>query len=303
MKYTFGRLLDAKTARLAINAAVVISLAWVVSLWVNMAISTKLADTTAYLPPKPAVTARRQTKSDYSIIKRRNIFNPGQSATPTAAEPDDKALMEAAPTTLNLQLIGTVNTSTGENSFAVILDKATKKQSLLQINDEVAPGAIIVAINRLSVLIDNAGRMESLSIDMKESFPKPGLRGKSSRMHKASTDSNSVRKISDNHLVLDKRFLEQQLTKVNELMTQVRAVPHMNKDKQMDGFKVFQIKQNSIFQKVGLKNHDVIQRINGQTLDSVEKGLDLFAALRDESQFTIDILRNNAKKSITIEVQ
>jgi len=206
------------------------------------------------------------------------------------------------PTALNLQLIGTVNTDSGENSFAVILDKATKKQNLLRINDEVAPGAKIVAISRLSVLIDNAGRMESLSVEMK-----PGSRTRSGRGRPRAASggrrNGGVWKVSEGHIIMDKRFLEKQLASVNDLMTQVRAVPHMNKDKVMQGFKVFQIKKGSVFQKVGLKNRDVIQRINGQRLDSVEKGLDLFAALRDETNFTLDILRNNAKKTINIEIQ
>jgi len=210
--------------------------------------------------------------------------------------------MTAAPTALNLQLIGTVNTDSGENSFAVILDKGTKKQNLLRINDEVAPGAVIVAISRLSILIDNAGRMESLSVEMKS---EPGKRSGRTRPAAASAGSpfGGVRKVSEGHVIMDKRFLNKQLARVNDLMTQVRAVPHMNKNKEMQGFKLFQIKKDSVFQKVGLKNSDVIQRINGQRLDSVEKGLDLFAALRDETNFTLDILRNNAKKTINIEIQ
>jgi len=254
-------------------------------------------------PPKPAIKYERQKKADYSVIKRRNIFNPEQTAAKSAAiAPDDKTFMAAVPTALNLQLIGTVNTDTGENSFAVILDKATKKQNLLRINDEVAPGAKIVAISRLSVLIDNAGRMESLSVEMKSGS---GTRRGRARPATASAGrrNGGVWKVSEGHIIMDKRFLEKQLASVNDLMTQVRAVPHMNKDKVMQGFKVFQIKKDSVFQKVGLKNRDVIQRINGQKLDSVEKGLDLFAALRDETNFTLDILRNNAKKTITIEIQ
>ena len=302
MRYTFDRLLDAKTARLAANSAVIVSLAWAVSLWINLFISTKLSETPAYKPPKTATKYERQKKSDYSVIKRRNIFNPVQSATQATAVPDNKALTDAVPTTLNLQLIGTVNTETGKNSFAVILDKGTKKQNLLRINDEVAPGATLVGISRLSVLIDNGGRMESLSVEIKF-----GERTKRSGAKRAAPTSGTphggVWKVNEGHVIMDKRFLEKQLTKVNDLMTQVRAVPHMGKDKTMQGFKVFQIRKDSIFQKVGLKNHDIIQRINGQRLDSVEKGLDLFAALRDETHFTIELLRNNANKTINIEVQ
>ncbi|MFQ5431833.1 MAG: type II secretion system protein GspC [Nitrospinota bacterium] len=303
MKYAVDRLMDVKTVRLTTNTVVIIGLAWAVSLWINLHISTKLTEIPAYQPPKPDIKYEQQKKADYSVIKRRNIFNPEQAAvSPAVISPDDNTLMAAVPTALNLQLIGTVNTDSGDNSFAVILDKGTKKQNLLRINDEVAPGAVIVAISRLSVLINNAGRMESLSVEMKSGS---GTRSGRTRPTTASSGSphGGVWKVSEGRVIMDKRFLEKQLTRVNDLMTQVRAVPHMNKDKVMQGFKVFQIRRGSVFQKVGLKNHDVIQRINGQKLDSVEKGLDLFAALRDETHFTLDILRNNANKTINIEIQ
>jgi len=70
MKYTVDRLLDAKTARLAINTAVIIGLAWSFSLWINLFISTKLAEIPAYQPPKPAIKYERQKKADYSVIKQ-----------------------------------------------------------------------------------------------------------------------------------------------------------------------------------------------------------------------------------------
>ena len=302
MRYTLDGLMDAKTGRMAANTAVIIALAWAVSLWINLFISTKLSEIPAYQAPKPAARYQQQKKADYSVIKRRNIFNPAQSTTKGAPLPDNNKLMDALPTALNLELIGTVNTESGENSFAVILDKGTKKQNLLRINDEVAPGATLVGINRLSVLIDNGGRLESLTVEIKL-----GERAKRGRVRveapAAGTPRDGIWKVSDGNVIMDRRFLEKQLSRINDLMTQVRAVPHMNKDKKMLGFKVFQIRKDSLFQKVGLKNHDVIQRINGQQLNSVEKGLDLFSALRDETHFTIDLLRNNANKTINIEVQ
>ena len=115
--------------------------------------------------------------------------------------------------------------------------------------------------------------------------------------------SGSVRQMAEGHVVMDRKFFDSQLTKVNDLMTQIRAVPHKSKDGVMQGFKVFQIRRNSLFNKVGLRNHDVVQRINGQQLDSVEKGLDLFTALREEHRFVIDIMRNNSSKTLTIEIQ
>ena len=303
MRYMIERLLDEKRARLAINLLVILGLAWAVSLWINLAISQKLTEIPSYETPLTIGKTAAFKKADYSVIKRRNIFNP-DSAKKSAA-PSKSAIQpiqDAAPTALNLKLIGTVFADMDEDKYAVIQDKGSGKQNLYRVNDEVAPGAAIVEIHRLAVLIDNDGRIESLSIEMQPGSQKRAVKRKRGSPTKLSA-SGSVRQVGDGHVVMDRKFFDSQLTRVSDLMTQVRALPHKSKDGMMQGFKVFQIRRNSLFQKVGLKNHDVVQRINGQQLDSVEKGLDLFTALREEHRFVIDIIRNNSNKTLTIEIQ
>ena len=298
------RLLDDKRARLAINLLVILGLAWAVSLWIHLAISQKLTGIPAYKPPQTIGKTGAFKQADYSVIKRRNIFNP-DAAKKSAALPKSTAqpIQEAVQTALNLKLIGTVFADMDDDRYAVIQDKGTGKQDLFRINDEVAPGASIIEIHRLAVLIDNGGRIESLTIEMQTGSSKRIVKRKRGAAAAKLSNSGAVRQVADGHVVMDRKFFDSQLTRVNDLMTQVRAIPHKSKDGTMQGFKVFQIRRNSLFQKVGLKNHDVIQRINGQQLDSVEKGLDLFTALREEHNFVIDIIRNNSNKTLTIEIQ
>jgi general secretion pathway protein C len=66
---------------------------------------------------------------------------------------------------------------------------------------------------------------------------------------------------------------------------------------------LYEIGKDSLYDKVGLKNQDVIQRVNGQALNSVETGLDLFNALKNDTHFTLDIIRNKENKTIRVDVQ
>jgi general secretion pathway protein C len=86
-------------------------------------------------------------------------------------------------------------------------------------------------------------------------------------------------------------------------MTQARMVPNFTPDRQVDGFRIFQIRPGSIFQKLGLRNGDVIQRVNGIKLDDPTKGLELFTALKNLSNFTIDLKRNNVNMTMTYTVK
>mgnify|MGYP001382018024 CR=1 FL=1 len=57
------------------------------------------------------------------------------------------------------------------------------------------------------------------------------------------------------------------------------------------GFKLFSIKPGSIYSKLGMKNGDVIQKINGYEMNSPDKALEIYQKLRDASSVNIDLLR------------
>ena len=69
------------------------------------------------------------------------------------------------------------------------------------------------------------------------------------------------------------------------------------------GFKMSQIDDESIYQKSGLENGDVIRVINGNELTSVAGSITLLRSLKTESHFDIEILRNGVAKKITLDVQ
>ena len=80
-------------------------------------------------------------------------------------------------------------------------------------------------------------------------------------------------------------------------------VPNLTPENRTDGFRVFQIKPGSLFEKMGMKDQDVIKRVNGQDLDSFEKATGLFGALRNEKTISIDIVRNGARINYTYEIR
>jgi general secretion pathway protein C len=104
-------------------------------------------------------------------------------------------------------------------------------------------------------------------------------------------------------VLMDRRYFDSQKGNINDMMTQIRAIPNMTPAGAVDGFQLFEIAKDSIYDKVGLKNQDVLQRVNGQPLNSVETGLDLFNALKNDNHFVLDILRNKENKSITVNIQ
>ncbi|MDH5543587.1 MAG: hypothetical protein OEY64_11555 [Nitrospinota bacterium] len=309
MSYAFDKVIEKYLADgkaiLLINVCIVLLLSWATSLWINSFISGMFFHLPQYDPKsvKP-VSSGGSAMLDYSVIAKKNIFNPGSEPPPrgTALKATEEDLSGAVPSTLNLELLGTIITSIPQDNMAVIAAAAGKEQKLYKIADIVAPDAKIIRIDRFAVYIEKGGRVEALTLNMKEGFP---------TQRKAAADNGSGRPsgvdglkgVGANQWVMGREFLKDQLNNMSALMTQVRAVPNMTSDGKIDGFKLFQIQKGSLYEKIGLQNQDVLKRINGQVLDSPEKGLELFNALKSETSFKLDIERNNSIKSMTIDVQ
>jgi general secretion pathway protein C len=83
---------------------------------------------------------------------------------------------------------------------------------------------------------------------------------------------------------------------------QARIVPAF-KDGQSEGFKLFSIRPDSIYTKIGVQNGDVIKQINGYDLNSPEKALEIYSKLKEASRIDIVIDRNGSTmhKSYTIQ--
>jgi hypothetical protein len=76
-------------------------------------------------------------------------------------------------------------------------------------------------------------------------------------------------------------------------MMSARLVPSI-RDGSMYGFKIIAIQKNSLFDRTGFKNGDIIAGIDGRLLSSPEAGFKIFQAFEGSMRtFVIDILRND----------
>jgi general secretion pathway protein C len=89
---------------------------------------------------------------------------------------------------------------------------------------------------------------------------------------------------------------------MGQLFTQARVVPSFVNGAPR-GFKLFAIRPDSIFTRLGLKNGDALQRVNGFTLDSPTGALEAFNHLRGSSRIELELERDGqpVRKTYAIE--
>jgi general secretion pathway protein C len=239
----------------------------------------------------------------YSQISTGNVFNSAHTGEPEDGKRRDTAKSTAPlkKADLNVELIGTV-VGSSDNSFAIIEDHQSQKQELYQVDDMVLDQARVISIARCKVIVLRNGSEEIIEC------PEPDAktdRRSAQVQYTGSTKKEgeyAVKKVSDSEFVVDEAEVQNALGNINQLLTQIRVVPNFQ-DGKADGFKVFAIKPESIFDKVGLKNGDVIRKVNDNDITSPEKAFQIFQELRNEKNLSIEISRRGQTQSFSYEIR
>jgi len=223
---------------------------------------------------------------------------------PEVQEPDQAQLDPNAPAVksgLRVKLLGTLASVIGKWSIASILDLGKQRAQTYGIGDKVL-GAEILEIQRERVIVLNSNRREYISNEPEVAGHAPPEPKRVGTDPPSTGLGTGIRAISDSEYEIPRAEIDRTLSNLNEVAMQARIVPAF-KDGQAQGFKLFSIRPDSLYTKIGIQNGDVIKRINGNDINSPEKALEIYSRLRDASRIDIEIERNGAGLRKTYNVR
>jgi len=223
---------------------------------------------------------RRLTFDYYKPILKRNIFGSGKDVS-KEMRPEEIEYLQ--PTSLKLALLGTVS-GNRQNTFAVIEEINKKKQALYRVGDSVQ-GAIVKKILRGKVILRVKERDEILTIE-----EAAALRAGKEYLTPEPIEAGDT-------IMVSRSAVQESMRNVHNLLSQVRIRPYF-RDGKADGLSVTNIKTGSFFAKLGLKNGDIVQGIDGKIIKSPEDVLEMYKKFRLGSQVALQIMRNNEQKII-----
>lgn len=257
---------------------------------------------------------------DNKVILQRNIFNSDyvpsedtprasdseQSSTAATQSRGTEVLSETdlagreVKEAKDLELIGTI--AGGPEALAVI--KSGGEIDFYHIGDPVADNARVVRIERLRVYIENSDstvsilRLDESTADAGSS--PPSISDAVDTPQKAGGEG--INQVNDTSWRISSERAEQIRSNISTVVRQARVEPVVAKG-QTQGFVVKYIQPGTLLTEMGLKRGDVIKQVNGVTLDSPEKGLQVFQQLRESKSMDLSIERNNSPKTFKYEIR
>lgn len=235
-------------------------------------------------PQTASVPAADAGRSDFQrIVADRNLFGTTEK-TLTGQQTGYKATAARTDITQILELRGTV-AGDAKFGFAIIENKAEKKQSLYKVGDDVA-GARIVRIMRNALALNVNGREQILKIP--ETSERPIL-------PPAGPSAPVAVSASGRTFVVDRKDIDDSLKDMGTILTQAVVRPHFT-DGVPDGYIISNIKSGSIYQRIGFMNGDVIQGINDRKLTTGDDVMDLFNSFKSASALSLQIRRQGRQE-------
>lgn len=252
-------------------------------------------------PPEenPVASRRKLSKSDLvDPFVRRSIFD----STKVGATDDGVTGGEVGASELRYVLIATMVAEPETFSSALIAkdDRESRSQGY-GVGDTLEGGeGKIVRIEAKKVWIDRGtGELEYIEMGAKgEAKPRPASEPASS-----GESDGGITKEGDNKFIVERKLLEDAMANIDSLASKVRVVPHRGADGEVDGYRLSAIRRGSIFDKLGIKNGDIVHQVNGMGLTSPDQALSAFQSLQSESNFTFEVSRRNKRQTFEYEVR
>lgn len=309
---------------------VVLALLAVASYFQASGLGHLLASSTAVpeaLPPAAAPVAGRtaaappdnpfHTTSGAAILER----NPFDSATdllrvdtaPAVEPPPDEGDPEEDPLCDAVRVVLITQSDDPSWSFASLAGRDGKR-ILRRVGDEI-DGLTVNDIGRDTVWL-TSGANRRCKVVMWQEPPKvpdgktvrvlgPGANKgapspKDSRFAAPPEIASGIHKISDTHIEVERRVVDQVMERHTELIRSVRIAPPRAGEK--GGLQLQGIRPQSLLDLLGLKTGDLLRSVNGIEMSTdPQKALVAFAQLRSATQLRVSVLRGG--KPVTIDIQ
>jgi len=248
----------------------------------------------------------------YGAILARNLWQtkfqpPEEKAPPTPPPPT------APPPRLELK--GTSVFDDPRRSWAIIEDLASKTQKIYRL-DDVIRGWRVVEIDRIDVTLENNGRRHVISSFIGH-IPVPENRLHFSRVFK---------KLGPNRWLVSRRGMwklvnEKMLEKLarggenfrlvpDDVIGSLRTVgcrpwypPQGRTRGPASGYEIVVLPREHLAYKLGVREGDVIQEVNGLTITGKQEAMDILLKIQDAQTVVVDVLRGDRHVQLEYLVQ
>ncbi|MEZ4401693.1 MAG: type II secretion system protein GspC [Kofleriaceae bacterium] len=262
-------------------------------------------------PPAPAPNAGVATRSkNGQPLVDRNMFcasclPPVEAVAATGPIDPNAVTLTGLPLSLIATHVAEPKEPEDKANFATVLNTGTQKQGAYWVGSTIPGAGPVVAVHYKFVDFTNTatGRRERISLTGEVPLPPPPVTTTVAAAPPADGDEltaaidSGIRRIDDTTYEIDKSLVDKVLANPMAIAKGARVMPS-SKNGEPNGFRLYAVRPNSVYSKLGFSNGDTIGGINGMQLTSMDKAMEMYAKLRDASSLQVEVTRRG--KPVTL---
>jgi len=266
-----------------IEIMLVLALAWLVAGWlITPVVLISTIPTTVH-----------QASSGASGVSVQALLAMAPFGKPKTKTSDMKVrqIRVVAPSRRPMILQGTV--VAGRDSVAMIVPRPGAKPGVFHVGERILPGVKLKRVESKRVFIEAGDKTEVLML--------AGVKaGGVSAPFMSSVVSGASKAVRDRNI--SRIALDRELNDFPRLLSQARVVPEIRGGKNI-GFRLGEIVSGSLYDRIGLKNGDIVQTVNGVRIQNPSQAMAMYQQLKDASSVAVELLRNGQQQTLNYNIR
>ena len=246
--------------------------------------------------PAPQPAAAEDLMS-FAPLLEKGLFGAATQGKLTPLQQSAAATGAPATSQSDLLLLGTAVGSFRE-TFALIQKASTREERVFRLGDRVYDLGSLVMVRKDIAEIQAGGERIKLMTPTATGADS----GRQGAAHPATQPNLLATSVGSGSYVVDQRALNASLDNIGQAMTDARLLPSLKEGK-VEGFRASEVKPAGIFGMIGIKNGDVLLRINDFPIDSPDKAIQSFVSLKGQSRIKLDLIRDGQPATLNYDIR
>ncbi len=199
-------------------------------------------------------------------------------------------------------VLGVIADSRPQRGVALVKAEATSETYAVRVGQELKQGVVLESVERDYIYVKIQGRIAKIKVGELFNADQAGLAESAAPPLTEYSISEGIER-KGNEIIVSSTLREYVSgPSLSKILMQAAAVPqYLNGE--LKGFGLFEIEKDSIFEKAGFKNGDVIMAINSQHLNNVGHAIKVLHSLKTENEVEVELVRDGQEQKLMFRIQ
>lgn len=194
---------------------------------------------------------------------------------------------------LSKYILKAIYSTTSNSGWIIIEEKSSKKTIILEQSNKLKDYEL-TKLYKKYVIFERSGKEYKLEL------PKENKLNYQIQQNTINGQSENI-VVNEDSVTVKRNYLNTYVKDLDKVWKDI-AIDDVRNNGKIEGFKIFNVNENSVFGKLGLKKGDVIKSVNGKEIKSYGDAFKIYNEINKLDYLTFEVMRNEEIMELRYEI-